>query len=527
MFLFLHLLFLLNVRIKVPIGQTSYIPFLEGKPLKNELSKNKRSIVFFSDPTSTLDFADFAIHEYKEQIKFIRSSISEGRTNYQCPDFSPCIRAFEKSKIIHIEIPTILQAPQFLLWVKNSLTPGIINVSTPGHLHQLLIKHDPLIFEIVDQKKLLSKKTFERRKIIPENLTLYLTTQSIFKDINVTVENGYYLFRPADHELLPLTEKQIRSNVIEQLLLPSASSNVLDINECNISQKAFLAGYMINETNSYSSEVELKILKHLASKYSDQMHFTTLYGKPSELYKKASDLLTLPTPYFFIFNTSDIQGGRWLIYKDKVDDIEYVDNFVKRVLADEEYFTVISEDIPSYPGYQTEPFKKIVADNFDDLVISNDNDVFVAFTAPWCPHCTNLKPILNETAYLLKDTKAKVYYIDGSKNDIPECVPSIEGYPTLYFWPAGKKDEAPIKYGGIKRFKDILNFINKTSTNPIEIPPYNEDEIKERIKLIQNPPKPKVEEDKKTDTELNNQDDQEVIYVDETDENVENGDIEN
>lgn len=495
----LPILFGICGRIKVPIGQTSYIPFLEGKPLKNELSKNKRSIVIFTDPTSTIDFADFAIHEYKSQIKFIRSTISEGRSNYQCPDISPCVLAFEKSKALKLEIPTVLQPAQFLLWVQNSLTPGIINVSTSGHLHQLLIGHDPLIFEVVDKKKLNSKKTYEKRKIIPDNFTVYLATQPLFENLNVQVEKGYYLFRPADHELIPLTEKQIRSNIIDQLLQPSNSSNVLDINQCNISEKPFLAGYMINESDTNSCEIELKILKDLASKYSEQMHFTTLYGKPSELYKKASDLLTLPTPYFFIFNTSDIQGGRWLIYKsENYNNLEYVNNFVKRVLLDEEFFTVISEDIPTYPGYETEPFKKIVADNFDDLVIDNDNDVLVAFTAPWCPHCNNFKPILNETAYLLKDTKAKIYYIDGSKNDIPEFVPTMEGYPTLFFWPAGKKEEAPIKYTGIRRFKDVLSFINKTSTNKIELPPYDEEEIKERIKLIQNPPKPK-ENDEDTD----------------------------
>ncbi|OHS92680.1 Thioredoxin family protein [Tritrichomonas foetus] len=489
--MFSLLLFLLGIRIKAPVGESANLPYLNAKELASELKKNKNSIVFFVDQYTDLEFADYAIHEYKEEVKFIRADLSDGH-QYNCK-FSPCIVPFQKKNPSPV-VPAPLQPAQFLLWVKNSLTPGFISVESAGHLHRLLTGHKPLVFS-VDQKG--------RNKKIPANYTIYSTTADLFKTFNVTIEKGYYLFRPSDHELLPIKDGDFAKILAEP--------KIFDINDLNPKLRPYMAGYMIDENDAESCRTEIEILKKLADKYSDKIQFTTLFGRPSELYKKASDLMTLPTPYFFVFNTSDIEGGRWLIYKkDKVNDFSFVDHFVKGILDDTEFFTVISEDIPIYSP--DEHFRKIVADNFEDLVLNSNDDVLVAFTAPWCHHCKDLKPVLNETATLLKDTHAKIYYMDGSLNDIPEAVPSVDGYPTMYFWPAGKKEEEPIKYSGIRRFKDVLNFVVNKSTNSIEVPQHNETEISERIRLIQHPPTPVPEaefgEDESefpSDTEIENE----------------------
>ena len=50
--------------------------------------------------------------------------------------------------------------------------------------------------------------------------------------------------------------------------------------------------------------------------------------------------------------------------------------------------------------------------NFDQNVLSGDNDRwFVMFYAPWCPHCQEATPILNELARAL-DGKVKIGRVD-------------------------------------------------------------------------------------------------------------------
>lgn len=473
------LLFLLSLRIKAPTGQIHYLKYVPYKTLQDELSLHELSVIFFSDNAQDLEFADFAIHEFKDRVTFLKSDFIDAREHYQC-QYNPCILPFEGTKLIPTKPITTLSPSQFLLWVKNIIMPGMVNVTSPGYFNKLITDHDPLVFHVSDKKELSTRRGFKRPKHIPENFTVHFVPQEVLKEFGLEVSKGTYLFRPSDHELIQIESKG--ENTFEKLM-NSQASNIFDINECDIKLKPYLAGYMIHESDPSSCETEMKILKEIAPKYASQVQFTTLYGKPSELYKKVSDLNTLPTPYFFIFNTSEIEGGRWLLYKgQEMNDLKRVDQFVQKVLADEEDFTVISEEVPSYPDFQVAPFRQVVADNFDEFVISNTNDVLLTLTAPWCHHCAALKPVLNETAHLLKNTNARVYWMDGTKNDIPECIPEIEGYPSIFFFPGQKKQEAPLKYTAGRTFNSILNFITNSSSVKIDVPDYNSEEIQARIK---------------------------------------------
>lgn len=48
---------------------------------------------------------------------------------------------------------------------------------------------------------------------------------------------------------------------------------------------------------------------------------------------------------------------------------------------------------------------------------------------------------------------------DATANDAPENF-GVEGFPTIYFAPSGKKD-APIKYGGNRDLEDLTKFMKQ------------------------------------------------------------------
>jgi hypothetical protein len=48
---------------------------------------------------------------------------------------------------------------------------------------------------------------------------------------------------------------------------------------------------------------------------------------------------------------------------------------------------------------------------------------------------------------------------DATANDPPENF-NVEGFPTIYFAPSGKKDE-PIKYSGNRDLDDLTSFMKK------------------------------------------------------------------
>lgn len=96
---------------------------------------------------------------------------------------------------------------------------------------------------------------------------------------------------------------------------------------------------------------------------------------------------------------------------------------------------------PAPPAY-----KELDAFNFDDVVDGSHN-VLVAFTAPWCGHCKNMKPTYEKIA---KAWEAESDCIVAHMNADDEANKEIAGrydvrsFPTIKFFPKGAKE--PVHY---------------------------------------------------------------------------------
>ena len=86
--------------------------------------------------------------------------------------------------------------------------------------------------------------------------------------------------------------------------------------------------------------------------------------------------------------------------------------------------------------------------NFEDLVMKSDEPWFVEFYAPWCGHCKNLAPTWDKIAVTLKG-KVKVAKVDSTVEKSLAGRFGVQGYPTLKFFPGGKKsDSSVVDYEG-------------------------------------------------------------------------------
>nr|XP_023657071.1 protein disulfide-isomerase A3-like isoform X1 [Paramormyrops kingsleyae] len=118
--------------------------------------------------------------------------------------------------------------------------------------------------------------------------------------------------------------------------------------------------------------------------------------------------------------------------------------------------------------------KVIVAETFQEIVNDPAKDVLVEFYAPWCGHCKNLEPKYAELGERLSgDHNIVVAKMDATANDVPPSY-DVQGFPTIYFSPAGKKD-SPIRYEGGRDVEDFLNFLKKEATHPLVLSSTRED----------------------------------------------------
>ncbi|XP_030045501.1 protein disulfide-isomerase A3 [Microcaecilia unicolor] len=136
---------------------------------------------------------------------------------------------------------------------------------------------------------------------------------------------------------------------------------------------------------------------------------------------------------------------------------DYFDGKLKRYLK--------SEPIPeSNDGL----VKTVVAENFEEIVNDESKDVLIEFYAPWCGHCKNLEPKYKELAEkVASDPNIVIAKMDATANDVPSQY-EVRGFPTIYFAPAGSKQD-PKKYEGGREVSDFISYLKKESTVPLNI----------------------------------------------------------
>jgi len=115
-----------------------------------------------------------------------------------------------------------------------------------------------------------------------------------------------------------------------------------------------------------------------------------------------------------------------------------------------------SEEIPEK---NDGPVYVVVGKTFESVVLDENKDVLLEFYAPWCGHCKSLEPKYNRLGEFLKphEKSLMIAKIDATANDTPI---TIEGFPTLFFFPKGSKSK-PIPFDGPRTEKGILEFLQK------------------------------------------------------------------
>ncbi|XP_038978799.1 protein disulfide-isomerase-like [Phoenix dactylifera] len=117
------------------------------------------------------------------------------------------------------------------------------------------------------------------------------------------------------------------------------------------------------------------------------------------------------------------------------------------------------------PEVNNEPVKVVVADSLYDVVFKSRKNVLLEFYAPWCGHCKNLAPILEEVAVSFQnDDDVVIAKMDATANDAPKEF-NVQGYPTMYFSSASGK---LVQYDGGRTKEDIIDFIQKNRDATIQ-----------------------------------------------------------
>lgn len=128
------------------------------------------------------------------------------------------------------------------------------------------------------------------------------------------------------------------------------------------------------------------------------------------------------------------------------------------------------------PESQPGPVFQLVGSTFESIVKNPSKDVLVEFYAPWCGHCKKLEPIYREIAKRLEGVRTMVIAkIDMTANDVEGV--DVEGFPTIKFWRADKKDD-PLDYDGDRDVDSFITWLEEKAALP-----FNRDELNQKSEL--------------------------------------------
>jgi len=156
------------------------------------------------------------------------------------------------------------------------------------------------------------------------------------------------------------------------------------------------------------------------------------------------------------------QNKHWAFPESETITKDSFAQWISKFLKDELDPTVKSED---EPADNTGPVKKLVAKNFEKVVLSNTKDVLVEFYAPWCGHCKSLAPIYEKLGEHFKDNdKIVIAQMDATANDV-DPIYDVRGFPTIKFFPGFHKTETPNDYQGERTLDAFISFLTDNADN--------------------------------------------------------------
>lgn len=431
--------------------------------LTEQMEHSPKSIVFVSDDENLINFAYPAIKKYKDQVKFFLTSPSEVPSSFCTANLS--IIAFKYTKPWKIDSPP-LDSTSLSYWVQRVIDPSHYTIALPQQLEKILEGSSPALFEIYDKDPKLAKIDEK------DEITIFESKSSLFKNFNIIIKPGLYAFRPQDKSFIPYNGS----------FALQTSSHLTHYSLIDTSSKRIVISFIIREWDQEASK-EYELLKQLSDIYGCEKYYYTLVdvSYAQKLFRRIG-IHSIEKPVFIVSDTFSNPPQKWIYNQTEYGEIniQSLDKFVSEVIANHVTPTVISEPIPDYSKENISSVQTIVNSNFADLVYDDSCETVVMFTKELKAKTNILIMLFKAIAKVLDNKYTKFYFFNITKNDIPNEVPISSNYPMVIMWPAGMKDQPKIFAGEIT-FQGVFDFVKECASHKIATPKFDIKQVLQSI----------------------------------------------
>jgi hypothetical protein len=408
----------ISYRVTEPVGPFQSLPRFNLSSFSSYLCLHDLVVAFFpSIGNSAFSFASFALTRFRKEARYVIAA-NDTAEFYKLTDI-PTAAAFRSGTLVD-PIFTGNSSVDFSTWILDLTISAshTVEVDDAESLRHLLTGGRNLLLGIE-----LSAPPQGYKNDIP-----FCSVPSLlFKDLGLSIRGGYHVYRAIDRQLIPLSGRY------QQYL----RSHLVDLRKVNFTQRPFLAGFLIDQSNETRSQLQFQVLTQIAKKFQT-FSVSPIVDFGSQKPIVALSYLKGPT---FVVWKDRISNQRWVVRGEKTLDFEFLEQYIERILRGTEPLSKISK-MNAGKG-------ELAAADFPQKV-QKDAAILVHQGA------------LGEFGKLFEKGKNEVkdfewFTFDVTDNDIPEGFVVENPLPFVVVCPGGNVGGG-VRYAGPPDFGKFLNF---------------------------------------------------------------------
>ncbi|KAI3450560.1 hypothetical protein Pfo_007225 [Paulownia fortunei] len=354
-------------------------------------------------------------------------------------------------------------------WIKKKIGPGISNITTTEDAERILTSENKVVLGFLDSLVGPDGEELAAASKLDDDVNFYQTA-------NPNVAKMFHLEADVKRPALVLLKKeaekvthfdgQFKKSVIAEFVSANKRPLVTTFTRESaplIFESPIKKQLLLFATSNDSLEA-IPTFQEAAKLFKGKLIFVYVEIDNEEVGKPVAD-------YFGVIG----DAPKVLGYAVNDDTKKYIldgEVTLEKIKAFGEAFL---ED-KLKPFYKSDPIpetndgdvKIIVGNNFDDIVLDESKDVLLEIYAPWCGHCQALEPTYNKLAKHLRGIESLVVAkMDGTTNEHPRA--KADGFPTIFFFPAGKKSDNPISVDTDRTVVAFYKFLKKHASIPFKL----------------------------------------------------------
>ncbi|KAL6508808.1 Protein disulfide isomerase-like 1-4 [Orobanche hederae] len=354
-------------------------------------------------------------------------------------------------------------------WIKKKIGPGLSNITTTEDAEHILTSENKVVLGFFDSLVSPDSGEFADASKLEDDVSFYQTANpNVAKmfHLEADVKRPALVLLKKEAEKVSYFDGQFKKSVIAEFVSANKLPLVTTFSRESaplIFESSVKKQFLLFVTSNDSQEV-LPTFQKAAKLFKGKIIFVHVEIDNEEVGKPVADYfgVTGDAPQILGYAGNDDTKKYFL---DGEVTLESIKAFGEAFLEDKLKPFYKSDPIPDTNDGDV---KIVVGNNFDDIVLDESKDILLEIYAPWCGHCQSLEPTYNKLAKHLRPIKSLVIAkMDGTTNEHPRA--KADGFPTILFFPAGKKTLDPIPVDAERTVVAFYKFLKKHASIPFKL----------------------------------------------------------